>query len=105
MSGVFPPTPKPPRKEEAFKHGKASGRISITHKGNRFEARTRGIGTFTILLAQEMIDFDQPVTVVVNGQTAFEGPVARDAATLLRWAVRDSDRTMLFGAELKVVVP
>jgi hypothetical protein len=105
MSGIFPPAPKPPRKEEAFRHGKASGRIAITHKGNRFEARTRGIGSFTILLAPEMVDFDKPVTVVVNGKTAFEGPVARDVATLLRWAARDSDRTMLFGAELKIQVP
>ena len=104
-SGVFPPAPKPPRKEEAFKHGRPSGRIAITHKGNRFEARTRGVGAFTILLAPVMIDFDKPVTVVVNGKTAFEGAVARNGATLLRYAARDSDRSMLFGAELPITVP
>jgi membrane-associated protease RseP (regulator of RpoE activity) len=105
MSGVFPPVPKPPRKEEAFRHGKPSGRISITRKGNRFEARTRGIGAFTILLAPEMIDFDQPVTVVVNGKSAFQGRVERSVETLLRRAARDNDRSMLFGAELAVQVP
>jgi len=105
MSGVFPPAAKPPRKEEAFQHSKPSGRIAITHKGNRFEARTRGVGAFTILLAQAMIDFDQPVTVVVNGKTAFEGVVARRTETLLRYAARDSDRSMLFGAELPITVP
>ncbi|MEO8499943.1 MAG: PDZ domain-containing protein [Vicinamibacteria bacterium] len=105
MSGVFPPAPKPPRKEEAFKHGNPSGRIAISHKGNRFEARSRGVGAFTILLAPAMVDFDQPVTVVVNGKTAFEGAVARSLPTLLRYAARDSDRSMLFGAELAVTVP
>ncbi len=105
MKGVFPPEPRPVRKEEAFKHSKPSGRIAITHKGNRFEARTRGVGAFTILLAQTMIDFDQPVTVVVNGKTAFEGTVARRTETLLRYAARDNDRSMLFGAELPITVP
>jgi predicted esterase len=105
MSGIFPPPPRPVRKEEAFRHSKPSGRIAATHKGNRFEARTRGVGAFTLLLAPGMIDFDQPVTVVVNGKTAFQGAVPRDVSTLLRWAARDNDRTMLFGAELKIAVP
>lgn len=105
MSGIFPPAPKPVRKEEAFRHSKPSGRIAATHKGNRFEARTRGVGAFTLLLSPGMVDFDQPVTVVVNGKTAFQGAVSRDASTLLRWAARDNDRTMLFGAELKITVP
>ncbi len=28
-------------------------------------------------------------------------PAGRDVATLLRWAARDNDRTMLFGAEIE----
>jgi hypothetical protein len=31
--------------------------------------------------------------------------VARDITTLLMWAARDNDRTMLYGAELHVTVP
>jgi hypothetical protein len=31
--------------------------------------------------------------------------VTRDVATLLKWAVRDNDRTMLYGAALSVTVP
>ena len=105
MSGVFPPAPRPPRKEEAFKRSRPSGRIAITRKGNRFEARTRGVGAFTILLAPDVIGFDRKVTVVVNGKTAFEGTVERDLATLLRYAARDHDRAMLFAAELPIAVP
>ena len=105
MSGIFPPAPKAPRKEEAFRHSKPSGRVVVTHRANRFEARTRGVGAFTLLLSPAMIDFDKPVTVVVNGKTVHEGIAARSANTLLRYAARDSDRSMLFGAELQITVP
>ena len=77
----------------------------MTHKGNRFEARARGVGAFSLLLSPNMIDFDQPLTVIVNGKTAFEGKVIKSAETLLRYAARDNDRAMLFGAELKIAVP
>jgi hypothetical protein len=33
---------------------------------------------------------------------AFEGPVTRSVEVLTKWAGRDNDRTMLFGAELKI---
>ncbi len=105
MSAIFPPPAKPVRKQEAFPHRRPSGRVTITHKGNRFEARTRGVGAFTLLLSPAMIDFDQPVTAVVNGKKAFEGRVERSLNTLLRRAARDNDRSMLFGAELTVQVP
>lgn len=103
--GYFPPPPPKPRQEAAFKHSKPSGRIAVTHKGNRFEARTRGVGAFTLLLSPNMIDFDRPVTVIVNGKTAFEGRVEKSLETLLRYAALDNDRAMLFGAELKILVP
>ena len=51
------------------------------------------------------MDFAAPVVVTVNGRTVHEGPVARDVATLLGWAARDNDRTMLYGAALPVRVP
>ena len=36
------------------------------------------------------------------GQLVFEGRVERNLQTLMKWAARDNDRTMLYGAELKV---
>jgi hypothetical protein len=43
--------------------------------------------------------------VVVNGHTVFDAIVQRDIRTLLKWAARDNDRTMLFAAELQIAVP
>lgn len=68
------------------------------------EATTRGVTEFTLLLSPGQFDFGQPIKVTTNGHGAFEGRVEKSVATLLQWAARDNDRTMLFGAEVKVRV-
>jgi hypothetical protein len=45
-----------------------------------------------------------PSPPTFNGKVVFEGRVTKSVATLLKWAAIDSDRTMLFGAELHVKV-
>jgi hypothetical protein len=42
------------------------------------------------------------VRVIANGRKVFNGKVERDVKTLLKWAARDNDRTMLYAAELKI---
>jgi hypothetical protein len=90
---------------DVFDHKRPSGRVDIGRDGNAFEARTRGVREFTLLLSPDAIDFSQPVVVRVNDKTVFEGAVKRDPAVLLKWAARDNDRTRLYGTELKIVVP
>lgn len=89
---------------QAFPHPRASGRVEVERRGNTIVARTRGARSFRLLLSPEEIDFDQPLRIGVNGRELFHGPVAMDVTTLLYWASRDLDRTMLFGAELLVDV-
>jgi dienelactone hydrolase len=81
-----------------------TGRVDIERHGNSFEARTRGVSDFTLLLSPDAVDFTKPVQVTVNGTPAFNGAVKKDLATLLKWAARDNDRTMLYGAELHITV-
>jgi predicted esterase len=88
-----------------FPHAAPSGRVDIVRKGNSFEAQARGVREFTILLSPDVVDFSKPVDVVVNGKELFNGAVKKDVATLVRWAARDNDRTMLYGAELHIRVP
>ena len=90
---------------DVFEHTRPSGRVDIERRGNSFEARSRGVRQFTILLSPDAVDFTQPIVVRVNGGTAFEGLVQRDVAVLLTRAARDADRQRLYGAELKVTVP
>jgi len=57
------------------------------------------------LLSPDQFDLDRALTLVVNGRTVFEGVVQKNIRTLLTWAARDNDRTLLFAAELPVEVP
>ena len=87
-----------------FVHRRQSGRVDVVRSGNTIDARTRGIRAFTLLLSPDVFDFSAPVIVRVNGRNTFEGRVSKDVSTLLKWAARDNDRTMLFAAELKIRV-
>ena len=91
--------------EEVFRHRRQSGRVDLVRNGNTVEVRTRGVGAFTLLLAPSEFDFERAIQVSVNGRVAFDGSIKRDLRTLLTWAARDHDRTMLFGASLRVEVP
>ena len=93
------------RNATLFDRNSPSGRVDIARQGNTFAAKTRGVQQFTLLLSPDVVDFSKPVKVTANGRVAFEGIVQKDTAALLRWAARDNDRTMLYGAELKVNVP
>ena len=85
-----------------FDRSKPSGRVDLVRKGNTVEATTKGVSSFTLLLSPDKFDFTKPVKVVANGRTVFEGRVEKSLETLLKWAARDNDRTMLYAAELKI---
>lgn len=88
-----------------FERRKPSGRVDLMREGNTVTAATRGVTSFTLLLSPDVFDFNQPIKVVVNGTVAHDARVERSLPVLLRWAARDNDRTMLYGAELKIRVP
>jgi hypothetical protein len=85
-----------------FAHEAASGRVDLVREGNTIRATTRNVAAFTLLLSRDVIDFSKPVQVIVDGRPAFDGRVRESVETLMKWAARDNDRTMLIGAELHV---
>ena len=99
------PAAAAPRGRQAFPHTVAPGRVELDQRGNTVTANTRGVRRFTLLLSPEQFDFTQPITVVANGVTVFDGMVEPDVATLLRWVATDQDRTAMYGAELDIEVP
>jgi hypothetical protein len=105
VSGRYAPTVLPGQSDAMFPRQRESGRIDLVRRGNRVEANSRGVAAFTLLVSPDQFDLNRAVTVVVNGQTLFDGLVQRDVRTLLKWAARDNDRTMLFAAELRIAVP
>jgi len=105
LTGRYAPTVLPGESDTMFPRQRESGRVDLIRTGNKVEARIRGVAAFTLLLSPDQFDLNRAVTVVVNGRTVFDGIVQRDIRTLLKWAARDNDRTMLFAAELQVAVP
>jgi hypothetical protein len=87
-----------------FARQRPSGRVDLDRTGNRVRIRSGGVSELTLLISPDAFDFNEPIAVVVNGRIAVETRVERSVATLLKWAARDNDRTMLFGAELHVSV-
>jgi dienelactone hydrolase len=104
LDGLYRPqiVEGPPR--HLFARTDADGRVDLVRAGNLVTATTRGVAAFTLLLSPDQFDFAKPVKVVVNGRTAFDGKVAKDLRTLLKYAASDNDRTMLFGAELRLTL-
>ena len=87
-----------------FDRGVPSGRLDATRDGNTVTINTRGVTSFTLLLSPDQFDLGRPVTLVVNGFTSSSKVPANDLRTLMKWAARDNDRTMLFAAELKITL-
>jgi hypothetical protein len=87
---------------ELFPRARPSGRVDLARHGNAVEMRTRGVAELTLLLSPDVFDFSQPIVVTANGHLVSERRVDASVATLVKWAARDNDRTMLFGAELHV---
>src|SRR4030095_15010090 len=60
------------REVPLFARSRPSGRVDVVRKGNTFEAETRGVTSFTLLLSPEVVDFSKPVRVVVNRRVVHE---------------------------------
>jgi len=102
LTGVYRPqiVQGPPKR--LFARGGTTGRVDLTRAGNTVTAATRGVAAFTLLLSPDQFDFAKPVRVIANGRTVFNGKVEKSVATLLKYAAADNDRTMLFGAEVRI---
>ncbi|MDY7095496.1 MAG: PDZ domain-containing protein [Acidobacteriota bacterium] len=92
--------PPPTADNLLYPHKEPSGRVIAERSGNHFALQTEGVRALRLLLSPDEVDLSQPVVVEVNGRQVFSDTVEPDAETLLRWAWRDGDRTMLFVAEL-----
>jgi poly(3-hydroxybutyrate) depolymerase len=100
---TFSPTPTMER--QLFDREKPSGRVDVVRSGNAFDVRSRGVQAFTLLISPDVVDMSQQVRITVNGRSVQDAIVKKDVATLTKWAARDLDRTMLYGAEIHVTVP
>lgn len=88
-----------------FGRAKNAGHVEADHAGNTVRAITKGVASFTLLVSPDQFNFQQPISVVANGREVWKGRVTPNLKTLLTWAARDNDRTMLYGAEIHIKLP
>ena len=91
-----------PPGQRIFRRTMDSGRVDVRRDSNTIRVTARGVDSFRLLLSTEAFDFNEPIVVIVNDTEVFEETVDRNLETLLRWAARDNDRTMLYGAEIEI---
>ena len=102
LKGIYNPPIVTYAPRQLFDRPVPSGRVDLTREGNTVRATTRGVTAFTLLVSPDQFDVDKSVKVFANGRTVFDAKIKKDLRTLLKWAAIDNDRTMLFGAEVRV---
>jgi len=80
-------------------------RMEGSIEGQTVTVATTNISEVSVYLADELLDLDLPVTIVVNGGLWHEGVVARDPVLALEHARERLERTMVFAARIQGVVP
>jgi len=69
-------------------------------EGQRIEAQIRKTADLEVLLNDDLIDLDQPITLVVDDKKRYQGKVRRKVGTLLEEVHRDWDFQRLYTVRL-----
>ena len=82
----------------------ASGLLQAVREGNTVTVGAYHVPRFTLLISPEAFDLERPIRILTNGEVSFEGRVEPSVSTLTKWAALDHDRTMLFAAEITIML-
>ena len=72
--------------------------------GSTITLRTKNVKRLRLLLSRDLVDLEQPVRVMLDGREAFAGPLAQDAALLLRSWRETGDPQLAHSAEIALPV-
>lgn len=84
------------RKRPVFVSTSRTTRLVASCRKNRVEIEGQQTRGLSVLLAERMFDGDEPVTVVVNGETRYEGVPAVDPRALLESILENIDPEQVF---------
>ncbi|MBS0260574.1 MAG: nuclear transport factor 2 family protein [Planctomycetes bacterium] len=79
--------------------------VVADRRGQKFQIQATGVKRLIIRVNDEMIDFDQPVTVTSDGKELFSGKVLRNLAILSATLADYGDPRMVFSGEVTVDLP
>ena len=83
--------------EEKIVSGDESAAVQAKYYNNTFKIKTSCVAKFTLNLHPTMIDFDQPVKVIVNDKEAFNQKVSLDKNFMAKTFKENSDRSLVWG--------
>ncbi|GAB4385758.1 MAG: hypothetical protein Kow0022_12850 [Phycisphaerales bacterium] len=84
----------------------AAGRTIVAHaEGQTISIDTQDVALVTLHLRDELIDLDQPVTVLANGRTVYEGSVRRTRQAIERSLAGWPDPRAASTAQVTVTCP
>ncbi len=86
-------------------YGEEPSIVRVTREGNRFTVEAKGVRRLLIAVAPGFVDFDEPVTVVANGEEVFRGMVKPALEAVVRSYMRDFDPSALAAAYIDVEIP
>jgi poly(3-hydroxybutyrate) depolymerase len=78
------------------------GRLTGVIDGQLVTVHAKRAKVLDVLLHDELIDLDQPITVKINGRRAFQGMVQRRVETLLESAAEEWDFDRLFTVRIRI---
>jgi hypothetical protein len=93
------------KRDELTKHKQYAKLEASIVAPNRIEVTTKRVQRFSLFLNEHLIDSTKPVTVVANGEVAFQGLVTPKVEILLRQARLRQDPRQLFPILVMISVP
>ncbi|HLO41230.1 MAG TPA: dienelactone hydrolase family protein, partial [Phycisphaerales bacterium] len=89
--------------ERSLDGAKAGDTLIVSRKGQEFTIeKAEGVGKFSILLSDDVVDMDAPIRVVHGEKVLFEGKVERTVACLWRTLEDRGDRNLMFAGKIDV---
>ncbi|MBX7173617.1 MAG: hypothetical protein K1X72_21795 [Pyrinomonadaceae bacterium] len=89
---------------ETVKIGDESAAIEARYFNHTFEVQTSCVAKFTLNLHPAMIDFSQPVKVIVNGKEVFNQKVSSDKEFIAKNFAENFDRSLLWANKIVITV-
>ena len=75
---------------------------AINEGENCFGVKTENVDCFSLWLNEDMVDFDEKIKVIVNGETRFHGRIQPTIATLLDSFDRRGDWSLVYPARITI---
>ncbi|MFT5192143.1 MAG: poly(3-hydroxybutyrate) depolymerase [Verrucomicrobiales bacterium] len=79
--------------------------INADINGNKITLNTTDVHRLRLRLDDQLVDLDQPVTVIANGMKIFEGMVERELHCLVKTLEERGDPKMMFCSEIALYIP